>query len=818
MRRSRFVAPKRVESFEDVRKALQLLQEQLDATQPKRPSLITKDTTLRAGESVRISPRGGATLFAKLPKASAENFGQSITLLIERPKGTVRVCAQSPDTVVGASSTNFTTAGLVVLISNGVDAWCAPNELPSTSPAASALDAEYVLGAAHASLPNGIEPTAALQVPVSDGTTAEWDYPLLVGTPFAWIFDGVDDRVNHGDVLDMTRTTARSMFLWYATTTTGNVAIGKQSAANQAGYRFAVPSSSADQDIILAGPAAAQQIQCGANPRPPSDGSEHHFGWTYNGNSSATGFTFYTDGTAVGRTNGTNNLTSADTTNAQDFQIGRRGTDAHFSGGLRHISIWNRELTAAEVAQIYGGGAPPDLSALSFFADCILWVKLDETDATGAGGIADHSASNFDGTAAGGLAPTGGSDRVHTITGDSTITATVLGASATLGRAALTGDIEAAAGSNVTAIGAGVIVNADVNASAAIAQTKLGATTGFSVKASGASATTSAEPIVTYSASANMSAERVTTSSTSITVDTSVASQIEFRRAALTGAVSAAANANTTQFAGIRDNGTLETARGFVNVLSTSTITALITQDAGNDEQEWTWSVNLAAAYTWTGNHTHSAGNWTMNSAGDFDVTAAAVGVISNSTMLLDAVGDMTLQSDGNVIVQADALYLDVDGFLLLESSAASTPSVGTNHGLFWVVDGGASAFTLPRYTDDNSNDRYIQLSFDVVQTSAATGAIGTVALRDEENVFRWNGGANGDISGFSGNLWNGRQLLVRNASGTAGRTLTINHDSAGTAAHGVHGPANTAVVVRNRGSTLLTYDTTSSRWFHTIV
>ncbi len=72
------------------------------------------------------------------------------------------------------------------------------------------------------------------------------------------------------------------------------------------------------------------------------------------------------------------------------------------------------------------------------------------------------------------------------------------------------------------------------------------ALTGFATASQNSNATSSAEPIVTYSSSSNMSAERVTTSSTSVTVSTSVASQIEFQRAALTGEVTAAANANAT--------------------------------------------------------------------------------------------------------------------------------------------------------------------------------------------------------------------------------------------------------------------------------
>jgi hypothetical protein len=83
-------------------------------------------------------------------------------------------------------------------------------------------------------------------------------------------------------------------------------------------------------------------------------------------------------------------------------------------------------------------------------------------------------------------------------------------------------------------------------------------------------------------------------STTSVTATATVSSgtaAISFQRVALTGAVSASSNSNTTQFAGIRDNGSLETARGFINVLSTSDITALVTQDAGNDELELTWTI-----------------------------------------------------------------------------------------------------------------------------------------------------------------------------------------------------------------------------------
>lgn len=213
-----------------------------------------------------------------------------------------------------------------------------------------------------------------------------------------WIFDGIDDEVAMGDVLDMTRTTARSVFGWYTTDEYGNAILSKQAAVNNTGWRFTV-SSNPDEDLILCGPSGIQQIQVGANPRPPVDNLEHHFGWTYTGSSTAAGVTMYLDGSATGKTVGTDNLTSANITNSQPLQIGNRGTTAPFEGKLRHITVWNRDLTSLEVSQLYNGGVPPDVSDLSFFSDCIGWWKLDANDTATPNGIIDYSVSGNDGTA-----------------------------------------------------------------------------------------------------------------------------------------------------------------------------------------------------------------------------------------------------------------------------------------------------------------------------------------------------------------------------------------------------------------------------------
>lgn len=163
---SRFVAPKRLETLEDVRKALQLVQEQFDANgiSRARGQLVTKSTTLASGEFVRISPRQGQTLVAKLPKATADNIGLQIVVSLERPNGTLKIAAQKPDTVAGLSTASFTVAGLILLRSNGTDQWVLFNQLPTNSPASPVVDAEYVLGAADVDLPNGRVATDSTEI------------------------------------------------------------------------------------------------------------------------------------------------------------------------------------------------------------------------------------------------------------------------------------------------------------------------------------------------------------------------------------------------------------------------------------------------------------------------------------------------------------------------------------------------------------------------------------------------------------------------------------------------------------------------------
>lgn len=54
--------------------------------------------------------------------------------------------------------------------------------------------------------------------------------------------------------------------------------------------------------------------------------------------------------------------------------------DKTFGGCFSNFSIWNKVLSAAERTALYNGGRPGDLTAHSAFANCVTWIRADQSD------------------------------------------------------------------------------------------------------------------------------------------------------------------------------------------------------------------------------------------------------------------------------------------------------------------------------------------------------------------------------------------------------------------------------------------------------
>jgi len=164
--RSRFQAPRVVSDFPTVQRALREVQEALDAISRSRAMLkvYTSDFSLVAGGFHRVSAPTGRTVNARLPAATGANLSEPVALHLEGMQGAVRVWAAPGQTVNGEETATFSVDGVVALWSNGVNAWTGVAQLPAESPGGAALDAEYLLGGAHGSLPNGRLATASAEI------------------------------------------------------------------------------------------------------------------------------------------------------------------------------------------------------------------------------------------------------------------------------------------------------------------------------------------------------------------------------------------------------------------------------------------------------------------------------------------------------------------------------------------------------------------------------------------------------------------------------------------------------------------------------
>lgn len=588
MKRSKFQAPRVLSDFAGVVRALREVQESLDSISQGRAELRMnlRSFNLVAGNFQRASaPAAG--MQARLPKASGENLGEAVTLHLEDMLGQLDVFAAPGDTVNGLELASYTEDGVVVLWSNGVNAWSSVAQLPTNSPAAPVVDAEYVLGAAHPDLPNGREVTnnTEISVDVTGPGIIAWALNIA-SVAFSRLHD-----------------------------LTGLSVLGR--AANSTGVMAAITSTAARQ--TLRNNDAGTALEWG-HPVEVRDSTVDQ------------GDAFSLNFVAGSNCN----------------------IAATVAAGVATITP---SVDLSSVTYTAGDGI--DLTGLSFSADV--------SDFAGAG-IEDDGANNL------------------------RIAAAAAGAGLTGG------------GGSALAVGAGSHIAVNANDVAVNVATLVPAIDGASVVANGS----------------------------------------VLERAALTGAIAAAQESNQTLFSGIRNNGAGTTDRSNLNFINSTTLNAVLIDDAGSDEIEIAFTVNLSADFAWTGVHSHTGASHTINVTGAVNIDADAASrfqtsvgnLVLASAAVLDmdgATGATLTTTAGNVAITAGAVgagalnltsssadiqlaantsirarapVFDIEGvggasagFLtMLEGATGGAPSVASGDGLFGVQN---QAPTAPYFKND---------------------------------------------------------------------------------------------------------------------
>jgi hypothetical protein len=294
--------------------------------------------------------------------------------------------------------------------------------------------------------------------------------------------------------------------------------------------------------------------------------------------------------------------------------------------------------------------------------------------------------------------------------------------------------------------GTGITVNAnDVQIAAIAAESFFGNFTAGSAVPTARPGSSVAGNGLTYTAGGTLAVG----SSTSIAVNAN-----DVQRAALTGAVSAAVNDNTTRFAGIRTNGVLQTARQFFNLLDTASIAWTPTDDAGNDE--WEMRAN------WTG--------LTVRSASSGNVQRRALRLIENAVYtwsLVDDPANDEVEATLNLNAIPFSSITTLAGISVLGRSVnsigtmAAITATGARQGLMSDSAGTVIGWRPIRYPD----------VIEVVQTFTTSGTTNNLALDADSTILRIDtGNSDWAISGFArtGGNFHGDRITVMNASNTA--------------------------------------------------
>jgi hypothetical protein len=175
------------------------------------------------------------------------------------------------------------------------------------------------------------------------------------------VFDGVNDYVNCGNVLNFNYTDVFTLSAWIKRSSTGtgvqNI-ISKQSMSSPyQGYQFGFNVNTGGSQGYLGVntignyPSHAMGIQ---TQTTYNDTNWHYVVATYNGNGSYTGLKLYVEGELKTSSYHYIGTSSVSFSNSKDLQIAARdGVNQLFSGSIPQVFIYNKALTPQEIQQNY---------------------------------------------------------------------------------------------------------------------------------------------------------------------------------------------------------------------------------------------------------------------------------------------------------------------------------------------------------------------------------------------------------------------------------------------------------------------------------
>ena len=204
---------------------------------------------------------------------------------------------------------------------------------------------------------------------------------------YSFEFDGVNDYVNIPNNTELNFSSAYSVSFWIKTTSAALLSpISNQS-------KFLIRLYAPANQIRLQLYDGSNGFLNLDNTQVFNDGKWHHIAFTTEATTTADKIIVYFDGVAL--TNKGTQLNVGSHLSAFAYEIGRNSGTWNFNGGIDEVSIYDSELSASEINDIYNGGEPTTISG------AVAHYKMGEeaTFSSGVWTVPDAVGSN-DGTSA----------------------------------------------------------------------------------------------------------------------------------------------------------------------------------------------------------------------------------------------------------------------------------------------------------------------------------------------------------------------------------------------------------------------------------
>jgi hypothetical protein len=165
--------------------------------------------------------------------------------------------------------------------------------------------------------------------------------------------DGVNDYINMGNVLDFDGSTPFSFSFWVNPTILGNRNLINKWTGVNTGYIIYFLNNKLEFGLS----SNRSNSWLGVRTNNTYSIGMQNFICTYDGSKNVSGISIYHNGISQSLTTVNNTLTGSISTSA-NFDLGRSvGGLGWYNGIMDEIGIWNKELTASEITELYNSGA-----------------------------------------------------------------------------------------------------------------------------------------------------------------------------------------------------------------------------------------------------------------------------------------------------------------------------------------------------------------------------------------------------------------------------------------------------------------------------